>query len=137
MVCSNFRKVLLAALVLVSLKMLTHVSARPRDEERTQNEMGWGVGLRADKRSGLYDAACEGEFNPTLYNELDQVCQQCFYLFFDENLTHRCRSNCFHNIEYHECLYELLYPVAKYKELSGLLKNGNTLNKSMLRKNSK
>ena len=44
MVYNNLRKVLLAALVLVCLKMLTHVSARPRDEERTQNEMGWGVG---------------------------------------------------------------------------------------------
>lgn len=48
-----------------------------------------------DKR---FDPSCKGIFDPELYKKLDAVCQDCYYLYYDEQLTTRCRYGVFKSV---------------------------------------
>lgn len=70
------------------------------------------------KKRMPFDPSCKGVFDPVLYKKLDTVCQDCFYLYYDEELTTRCRTNCFMNDTFRYCTVDMLYPEDEYMNIA-------------------
>ncbi|XP_063591967.1 crustacean hyperglycemic hormones 1 [Penaeus indicus] len=76
------------------------------------------AGLGADhgftKRS-LFDPSCTGVFDRQLLRRLSRVCDDCFNVFREPNVATECRSNCYNNEVFRQCM-EYLLPAHLHEE---------------------
>nr|ADL27417.2 hyperglycemic hormone [Penaeus vannamei] len=61
------------------------------------------------KRS-LSDPSCTGVFDRQLLRRLRRVCDDCFNVFREPNVSTECRSNCYNNEVFRQCMEYLLPP---------------------------
>ncbi|KAF2364713.1 Arthropod neurohormone/Alpha-latrotoxin associated low molecular weight protein [Trinorchestia longiramus] len=101
--------------VVFGLLLVTQTSeSRPASEsEMTINELPFYSSKGIDKRV-RFDPSCMGTFDTESYKKLYQVCEDCYYLYYDPRLTGRCKHNCFMNDAFRDCAADLLRDVEEY-----------------------
>nr|AAD45234.1 hyperglycemic hormone-like neuropeptide 43-2 [Metapenaeus ensis]AAD45235.1 hyperglycemic hormone-like neuropeptide 43-3 [Metapenaeus ensis]AAD45236.1 hyperglycemic hormone-like neuropeptide 43-4 [Metapenaeus ensis] len=59
-------------------------------------------------RRSLFDPSCSGVFDRELLGRLNRVCDDCYNVFRDPKVAMECKSNCFLNPAFIQCLEYLL-----------------------------
>ncbi|XP_076308795.1 crustacean hyperglycemic hormone-like [Tachypleus tridentatus] len=59
------------------------------------------------KRS-FADLGCMGDFNKAVFARLGRVCEECYHVYRDPFIHLECRSNCFKNSMFADCVETLL-----------------------------
>nr|ANQ38667.1 CHH preproprotein [Thysanoessa inermis] len=59
------------------------------------------------KRS-IFDPSCKGFYNREIFQKLNRVCDDCYNLYRDASVGVKCKSDCFGNPVFEQCLYDLL-----------------------------
>nr|5B5I_A Chain A, Crustacean hyperglycemic hormones 1 [Penaeus japonicus]5B5I_B Chain B, Crustacean hyperglycemic hormones 1 [Penaeus japonicus] len=52
----------------------------------------------------LFDPSCTGVFDRQLLRRLGRVCDDCFNVFREPNVATECRSNCYNNPVFRQCM---------------------------------
>ncbi|XP_015913567.1 crustacean hyperglycemic hormone [Parasteatoda tepidariorum] len=60
-----------------------------------------------DKR-GFSDLGCMGVYDKSKFARLDRVCEECYQLVRESDVHTSCRSNCFKNDFFTQCVDALL-----------------------------
>ncbi|KAG8191348.1 hypothetical protein JTE90_006094 [Oedothorax gibbosus] len=87
-------RVFLALLVCLAISLVVAVSAD-----------GDGAGVLKRSFSGL---GCMGVYDKAKFARLDRVCEECYQLFRESDVHTLCRSNCFKNTLFTQCVDALL-----------------------------
>nr|ACN87216.1 X-organ crustacean hyperglycemic hormone precursor [Charybdis japonica] len=66
-----------------------------------------GAGHPLEKRQ-IYDASCKGVYNRAIFSELEHVCDDCYNLYRNARVASGCRSNCYSNVVFRQCMDDLL-----------------------------
>nr|AER27832.1 crustacean hyperglycaemic hormone [Grapsus tenuicrustatus] len=119
---------LVVVTVVASLSTLPHASARSADglvrmerllaSLRGNGEQTPALGeLRAagegsathplEKRQ-IYDRACKGVYDRSLFSKLEHVCDDCYNLYRTHHVASSCRENCYSNLVFRQCMDDLL-----------------------------
>ncbi|XP_042861889.1 crustacean hyperglycemic hormone 6-like [Penaeus japonicus] len=64
---------------------------------------------KLNKRS-IFDHSCTGVFDRELIGRLNRVCDDCYNVFRDVDVAAGCRSNCYYNRVFQQCLAYLFPP---------------------------
>jgi len=80
---SNTSPSSMLVVLLCLLTMLPVVLCRNLRHFETMNEV--------QHFSGKFNPDCKGEYNPKLYSQLNKVCNDCFYIFYNEELADSCK----------------------------------------------
>ncbi|GFQ81993.1 ion transport peptide-like [Trichonephila clavata] len=65
------------------------------------------IAQRSTKRS-FSDLGCMGVYDKAKFARLDRVCEECYQLFRESDVHTFCRSNCFKNDFFQQCVDALL-----------------------------
>nr|Q9U5D2.1 RecName: Full=Crustacean hyperglycemic hormones 2; AltName: Full=Pej-SGP-II; Contains: RecName: Full=CHH precursor-related peptide 2; Short=CPRP 2; Contains: RecName: Full=Crustacean hyperglycemic hormone 2; Short=CHH 2; Flags: Precursor [Penaeus japonicus]BAA88339.1 hyperglycemic hormone [Penaeus japonicus] len=95
-----------SALLASLLLLLLAPSASPVDAF-SPPEASLTGGQSLSKRS-LFDPSCTGVFDRQLLRRLGRVCDDCFNVFREPNVAMECRSNCYNNPVFRQCMEYLL-----------------------------
>jgi len=81
-----------------------------------------GMSLTADlgrPKRALFDESCKGVYDRHLFSKLDRVCEDCYNLYRTSSVSYECRSDCYGNPVFENCLYDLMLHdvVDKYAEM--------------------
>ncbi|XP_064085676.1 crustacean hyperglycemic hormone B-like [Macrobrachium nipponense] len=63
--------------------------------------------LAVNKRA-ILDPTCKGIFDRGLLKKLEKVCEDCYNVYRKPYVAVECRSNCFGNLIFRQCLDDLL-----------------------------
>ncbi|KAK3859211.1 hypothetical protein Pcinc_034650, partial [Petrolisthes cinctipes] len=56
----------------------------------------------------VFDKSCKGVYSRSLFSKLDAVCDDCYNLYRKSHVSIMCKSNCYANDVFKQCLRELL-----------------------------
>nr|ANQ38659.1 CHH2 preproprotein [Chorismus antarcticus] len=56
----------------------------------------------------ILDQSCKGIFDRNLFRKLDRVCEDCYNLYRKPHVGIDCRSNCYGNMIFRQCLDDLM-----------------------------
>nr|ABQ41269.1 prepro-crustacean hyperglycemic hormone I [Cancer productus] len=56
----------------------------------------------------IYDSSCKGVYDRGLFSDLEHVCDDCYNLYRNSYVASACRSNCYSNVVFRQCMEELL-----------------------------
>nr|QWE51387.1 CHH-XO prepropeptide [Carcinus aestuarii] len=56
----------------------------------------------------IYDTSCKGVYDRALFNDLEHVCDDCYNLYRTSYVASACRSNCYSNLVFRQCMDDLL-----------------------------
>ncbi|CAL4079361.1 unnamed protein product, partial [Meganyctiphanes norvegica] len=59
-------------------------------------------------KRNVFDPTCKGIYNREIFGRLNHVCEDCYNLYRDPSVAVKCRSDCFGNATFEQCLYDLL-----------------------------
>ncbi|XP_027223578.2 crustacean hyperglycemic hormone 6 [Penaeus vannamei] len=62
------------------------------------------------RKRSIFDHSCTGVFDRELIGRLNRVCDDCYNVFRDTDVATGCRSNCFYNRMFLQCLVYLFPP---------------------------
>ena len=85
---ARIRGYMCLAAVMSAVFLANCVNSRSLNE-RTLNEIP--TRIFSKKYDAGYDLSCRGSFDGELFKDLDEVCQNCFYLIYDTGVTAKCR----------------------------------------------
>ncbi|KAB7502380.1 Vitellogenesis-inhibiting hormone [Armadillidium nasatum] len=76
------------------------------------------TGMKA-KRS-LYPSNCFGSYNREIFAQLDRVCDDCYELYRNHNVSIECRRDCYTTEVFESCLKDLMMHdfINEYKEMA-------------------
>nr|O15981.1 RecName: Full=Crustacean hyperglycemic hormones 5; AltName: Full=Pej-SGP-V; Contains: RecName: Full=CHH precursor-related peptide 5; Short=CPRP 5; Contains: RecName: Full=Crustacean hyperglycemic hormone 5; Short=CHH 5; Flags: Precursor [Penaeus japonicus]BAA22561.1 Pej-SGP-V [Penaeus japonicus] len=63
----------------------------------------------------VFDPSCAGVYDRVLLGKLNRLCDDCYNVFREPNVATECRSNCFYNLAFVQCL-EYLMPPSLHEE---------------------
>nr|Q9NGP0.1 RecName: Full=Crustacean hyperglycemic hormones B; AltName: Full=MeCHH-B; Short=CHH-B; Contains: RecName: Full=CHH precursor-related peptide B; Short=CPRP B; Contains: RecName: Full=Crustacean hyperglycemic hormone B; Short=CHH B; Flags: Precursor [Metapenaeus ensis]AAF63028.1 hyperglycemic hormone CHH-B [Metapenaeus ensis] len=66
-------------------------------------------------RRSLFDPSCTGVFDRELLGRLNRVCDDCYNVFREPKVATECRSHCFLNPAFIQCL-EYIIPEVLHEE---------------------
>nr|Q94676.1 RecName: Full=Crustacean hyperglycemic hormones 3; AltName: Full=Pej-SGP-III; Contains: RecName: Full=CHH precursor-related peptide 3; Short=CPRP 3; Contains: RecName: Full=Crustacean hyperglycemic hormone 3; Short=CHH 3; Flags: Precursor [Penaeus japonicus]BAA13481.1 Pej-SGP-III precursor [Penaeus japonicus] len=95
---------MLSALSAVLLLVLT-ASSSARSFDASPSATSGNHSL--NKRS-LFDPACTGIYDRQLLRKLGRLCDDCYNVFREPKVATGCRSNCYHNLIFLDCLEYLI-----------------------------
>ncbi|XP_037787977.1 molt-inhibiting hormone-like isoform X1 [Penaeus monodon] len=55
-----------------------------------------------------FDHSCKGIYDRELFRKLDRVCEDCYNLYRKPYVATECKSNCYANFVFKQCLDDLL-----------------------------
>nr|BAJ23164.1 crustacean hyperglycemic hormone precursor [Metapenaeus ensis] len=97
-----------AVLLLVLSLTATYAQARFVDDGDLADTHALG------KRT-LFDASCTGVYDRHLLLRLSRVCDDCYNVFREPNVSTECRSNCYNNLVFRQCM-EYIVPNHLHEE---------------------
>nr|AKE33032.1 crustacean hyperglycemic hormone precursor [Ocypode quadrata] len=56
----------------------------------------------------IYDHSCKGVYDRSLFSKLEHVCDDCYNLYRTSYVASACRSNCYSNLVFRQCIDDLL-----------------------------
>nr|ANQ38664.1 CHH preproprotein [Euphausia superba] len=102
------------ALVSCSLSLLVNnVSARniePLNNDAMASLLGVAnfKHVPAVSKRSIFDPSCKGFYNKEVFKKLNHICDDCYNLYRDASVAVKCKSDCFGNPVFEQCLYDLL-----------------------------
>ncbi|GIY33225.1 ion transport peptide-like [Caerostris darwini] len=67
-----------------------------------------GAHVDRDAKRSFSDLGCMGVYDKAKFARLDRVCEECYQLFRESDVHTSCRSNCFKNDFFTQCVDALL-----------------------------
>ncbi|GIY33215.1 ion transport peptide-like [Caerostris darwini] len=67
-----------------------------------------GAHVDRDAKRSFSDLGCMGVYDKSKFTRLDRVCEECYQLFRESDVHTSCRSNCFKNDFFTQCVDALL-----------------------------
>ncbi|XP_063590403.1 LOW QUALITY PROTEIN: crustacean hyperglycemic hormones 4-like [Penaeus indicus] len=93
-----------SAALLVLAALSSPASARSLDASPSSASSG---NHSLSKRS-LFDPACTGIYDRQLLGKLGRLCDDCYNVFREPKVATGCRSNCYYNLIFLDCLEYLI-----------------------------
>ncbi|CAL4079360.1 unnamed protein product, partial [Meganyctiphanes norvegica] len=59
-------------------------------------------------KRNVFDPSCKGYYNREIFLKLNHVCDDCYNLYRDPSVGVKCKSDCFGNPVFEQCLFDLL-----------------------------
>nr|QBC16325.1 hyperglycemic hormone [Chaceon quinquedens] len=56
----------------------------------------------------IYDTSCKGVYDRGLFSDLEHVCDDCYNLYRTSYVASACRSDCYSNLVFRQCMNDLL-----------------------------
>nr|BAN91404.1 vitellogenesis-inhibiting hormone precursor [Metapenaeus joyneri] len=100
------RAMLIMALAAMSVALST-IEARSVD--------GPAPGDHTLAKRSLFDLSCTGVYNREVILRLNRLCDDCYNVYREPNVSTECRRNCFVNMAFIQCL-EYLIPESNHGE---------------------
>ncbi|XP_066963258.1 crustacean hyperglycemic hormone B-like [Macrobrachium rosenbergii] len=73
----------------------------------TSSDLAATDDLAVNKRA-IFDPTCKGIFDRGLLKKLEKVCEDCYNVYRKPYVGVECRSNCYGNLIFRQCLDDLL-----------------------------
>ncbi|GBN04259.1 Ion transport peptide-like [Araneus ventricosus] len=64
--------------------------------------------VEQESKRGFSDLGCMGVYDKAKFARLDRVCEECYQLYRESDVHTTCRSNCFKNEFFTQCVDALL-----------------------------
>ncbi|ROT68737.1 crustacean hyperglycemic hormone [Penaeus vannamei] len=75
---------------------------------------------RSFNKRANFDPSCTGVYDRELLGRLSRLCDDCYNVFREPKVATECRSNCFYNPVFVQCL-EYLIPADLHEEYQALV----------------
>nr|O15982.1 RecName: Full=Crustacean hyperglycemic hormones 7; AltName: Full=Pej-SGP-VII; Contains: RecName: Full=CHH precursor-related peptide 7; Short=CPRP 7; Contains: RecName: Full=Crustacean hyperglycemic hormone 7; Short=CHH 7; Flags: Precursor [Penaeus japonicus]BAA22562.1 Pej-SGP-VII [Penaeus japonicus] len=75
---------------------------------------------RSLNKRAAFDPSCTGVYDRELLGRLSRLCDDCYNVFREPKVAMECRSNCFFNPAFVQCL-EYLIPAELHEEYQALV----------------
>ncbi|XP_055939899.1 crustacean hyperglycemic hormone-like [Argiope bruennichi] len=67
-----------------------------------------GASIDREVKRSFTDLGCMGIYDKAKFTRLDRVCEECYQLYRESEVHTSCRSNCFKNEYFTQCIDALL-----------------------------
>eukprot|EP00090_Calanus_glacialis_P022637 TRINITY_DN34926_c0_g1_i1.p1 TRINITY_DN34926_c0_g1~~TRINITY_DN34926_c0_g1_i1.p1 ORF type:complete len:124 (+),score=33.23 TRINITY_DN34926_c0_g1_i1:3-374(+) len=73
------------------------------------------------KRNGGMAEDCRGKYDPSIYTQLDNICEDCYNLYKEPDVHQMCRAECFSSSYFQRCLQALLLEEERFLSMAQII----------------